>query len=72
MRINTLSVSEKTIIISESTESSLTLRRRPDRENVTAFDTENIISLRRRYITGLHYGNCLLLNYIAQLMLVAR
>ena len=51
---------EKTIIISESTESSLTLRRRPDRENVTAFDPENIISLRRRYITGLHYGNRLL------------
>ena len=46
--------------MSECAESPLALRRGPDREDVAALDAKNIISLRLRDITRLHYRNDLL------------
>lgn len=58
--------------MSECAESPLALRGSPDREDVAALDSKNIISLRLRDITRLHYRNDLLRNGITQLKLVAR
>ena len=58
--------------MSECAESPLALRCGPDREDVAALDSKNIISLRLRDITRLHYRNDLLRNGIAYFMLVAR
>lgn len=58
--------------MSECAESFLALRCGPDREDVAALDAKNIISLRLRDITRLHYRNDLLRNGITQLTLVAR
>lgn len=44
----------------ECAESPLDLRGSPDREDVAALDAKNIISLRLRDITRLHYRNDLL------------
>lgn len=46
--------------MSECAESLLALRCGPDREDVAALDAKNIISLRLRDITHLHYSNDLL------------
>lgn len=46
--------------MSECAESPLALRGSPDREDVAALDAKNIISLRLRDITRLHYRNDLL------------
>lgn len=46
--------------MSECAESPLALRCGPDREDVAALDAKNIISLRLRDITRLHYRNDLL------------
>lgn len=44
----------------ECAESPLALRGGPDREDVAALDSKNIISLRLRDITRIHYRNDLL------------
>ena len=46
--------------MSECAESPLALRGSPDREDVAALDSKNIISLRLRDIARLHYRNDLL------------
>ena len=58
--------------MSECAESPLALRGSPDREDVAALDSKNIISLRLRDMARLHYRNDLLRNCITQLPLVAR